>query len=184
MKFGGRDNPPPIAPQPSSQPVAPVSPRPATSTTIGSQAIETVIGPNTRIKGVIQGDGGMRVEGIVEGSIDTAGNLVITESGKVQAEIKANNVSVAGAVQGNITANRIEILDTGRVWGDLMSKVCLVNEGAYLRGQVHMPQDIQPPQLEGPKGDSSKSSTPSRGGLPGPQSMVVDVEPEKPERGR
>lgn len=110
--------------------------------------IETTIGPNTHVKGEIQGDGSLRVEGIVEGSISTAGNLVITESAKVLAEVKANNVSVAGAVKGNIHANRVEVLATGRVWGDLTVKVMLTNEGAYVSGQIIMPKDIKPPQLE------------------------------------
>ncbi|MEA3309475.1 MAG: polymer-forming cytoskeletal protein [Chloroflexota bacterium] len=110
--------------------------------------IETIIGPNTHVKGDIQGDGGLRVEGIVEGNIETTGNLVISESAKVLAEVKAKNVSIAGAVRGNIEANRVEILDTGRVWGDLTIKSLLINEGAYLRGQTYMPQDLEPPQIE------------------------------------
>ncbi len=113
--------------------------------------IESTIGPNTYVKGDIQGDGGLRIDGIVEGNIELTGNLVITESAKVVAEVKANNISIAGALQGNITANRVEILETGRVWGDMTVKALLVNEGAYFRGQTIMPQDLQPPKLEPPK---------------------------------
>lgn len=115
-----------------------------------SKPIETTIGPNTHIKGDIQGDGSLRIEGVVEGTITTTGNLVITESAKVFAEIKASNVSVAGAVKGNIHANRVEVLATGRVWGDLTVKVMLTNEGAYVSGQIIMPKDIKPPQMEEP----------------------------------
>ncbi|MBN1873806.1 MAG: polymer-forming cytoskeletal protein [Anaerolineae bacterium] len=140
--------------------------------------IESTVGPNTYVKGDVQGDGGLRIDGIVEGNVELTGNLVITESAKVLAEIKANNVSVAGAVQGNITANRVEILETGRVWGDMTVKSLLVNEGAYFRGQTYMPQDLQPPQLEPPK--SRGTAAPSAPELPKPQS-VVDVEPEPPK---
>ncbi len=115
-----------------------------------SSAIESTIGPNTHIKGDVQGDGGLRVDGIVEGTIELTGNLVVTESAKIRAEIKANNISISGAVQGPVTATRIEILDTGRVWGDLTVKSLLVNEGAYFRGQTIMPQDLKPPQLQPP----------------------------------
>lgn len=159
----GKEKPAPTAAQPPAQPLA-AGARPAGA----PQAIETVIGPNTHIKGEVRSDGGIRIEGIVEGTVETTGNLVITESAKVLAEIKANNISIAGAVRGNITANRVEILDTGRVWGDLTIKSLLINEGAYLRGQTFMPQDLQPPQLEPPK--------PAK---PVPQAgVVVDVEPE------
>lgn len=131
-------------------------------------AIESTIGPNTHVKGTIQGDGGLRVEGIVEGTIELTGNLVVTESAKIRAEIKANNISVAGAVQGDITATRVEILETGRVWGDLTVKSLLINEGAYFRGQTLMPQDLKPPQLQGPT-QVSTDSAPEPG-------TVVDVE--------
>ena len=139
--------------------------KPATPKRSGQSAIESVIGSNTQIKGDILGDGGLRVDGVVVGKIELTGNLVITESAKIRAEIKANNISVAGAVHGNITATRIEILDTGRVWGDMTVKSLLVNEGAYFRGQTMMPQDLKPPQLELPK--------PAESPEPG---NVVDIE--------
>lgn len=144
---------------------------------MGQSAIESTIGPNTHIKGNIQGDGGLRVDGIVEGTIELTGNLVITESAKVKAEIKASNISVAGAIQGNVSASRVEILDTGRVWGDLTVKSLLINEGAYFRGQTMMPQDLQPPQLEAPKGPAPAAPR------PGPQpGTVVDVEPQEKKK--
>ncbi len=134
-----------------TQPTMDPTPRPTSfNRAPASSPIESTIGPNTHIKGDVQGDGGLRVDGIIEGAIEITGNLVITESAKVRAEIKANNISVAGAVQGNVTATRIEILDTGRVWGDLTVKSLLVNEGAYFRGQTIMPQDLKPPQLQPP----------------------------------
>jgi len=151
------------------------TPRPrSTSSGRGSSssAIESTIGANTHIKGDIQGDGGLRVDGIVEGSIELTGNLVVTESAKIRAEIKASNISVAGAVQGNITATRVEILDTGRVWGDLTVKSLLVNEGAYFRGQTFMPQDLKPPQLPSPASSSQPAIEEGGGADAG---TVVDV---------
>jgi cytoskeletal protein CcmA (bactofilin family) len=157
----------------------------------GQSPIESTIGPNTYINGDIQGDGGLRIDGIVEGNIELTGNLVVTESAKVRAEVKAKNISVAGAIQGNITATRVEILDTGRVWGDLTVKALLINEGAYFRGQTLMPQDLQPPQLEAPKSEvesystqssasrSPQSSSSTKSKVTKPDSgAVVDVEPK------
>jgi len=113
--------------------------------------IETIIGPNAHFRGDIQSDGGIRIDGILEGNIDITGNLVIGEGAKLIAEVKANNVSISGAVKGNITGNRVEILETGRVWGDLTINSLLLNEGAYLRGQTTMHGDIEPPLIEPPK---------------------------------
>ncbi len=110
--------------------------------------IESVIGPKTHIKGEIQGDGGLRIEGVVEGTITLTGNLIITETAKVFAEIKANAISISGAVVGNISANRVEILETGRLWGDVMTRHLVTAEGSYFDGRSGMLQKVQPPQLE------------------------------------
>ena len=158
----------------SKEPVTPVS-KSTGGGRMAQPAIESTIGANTHIKGDIQGDGGLRIDGVVEGTIELTGNLVITESAKVRAEIKANNVSIAGAVQGNVAANRVEITDTGRVWGDMTVKALLISEGAYLRGQTFMSQDLQPPKLEAPKPTTKSSNS-----LPTPQAgTVVDVMPEE-----
>lgn len=113
--------------------------------------IETIVGPNAHFRGDIQSDGGIRIDGIFEGSIDITGNLVIGEGAKIIADIKANNISISGAVKGNIAGNRVEILETGRVWGDLTINSLLLNEGAYLRGQTTMHSDIEPPLIEPPR---------------------------------
>ena len=116
-----------------------------------STKIETVIGPNANFKGAVQSDGGMRIDGMYEGTIELAGNLVIGESGKVVADIKAQNVSVSGAVKGTVSANgRLEILSTGKVWGDISVASFLIDEGGFFRGQSVMPGEPDFPMLEAP----------------------------------
>jgi cytoskeletal protein CcmA (bactofilin family) len=117
----------------------------------GSAKIETVIGPNANFKGVVQSDGGLRVDGVVEGNIQIAGNLIIGETGKVIAEVVAQNVSVAGALKGTVKAQgRLEILSTGRVWGDISVSSFLIDEGGFFRGQSVMPGEPDMPLLDAP----------------------------------
>jgi cytoskeletal protein CcmA (bactofilin family) len=113
--------------------------------------IETVIGPNCRMTGTLQSDGGIRVEGVFEGNLQTTGNLVIAETAKVVAEIQAYNITVSGQVKGNVTANKVEITETGKVWGDLSVNSLLLHEGAYLRGSTNMGGDVVPPEFEPPR---------------------------------
>lgn len=160
----GRETKPVAEKRPPSPAAAPAAP---------SARIETVIGPNAHFRGEIVSEGGIRIDGIFEGTIQTSGNLVIGESAKVIADIRANNISISGAVKGNIFGNRVEILETGRVWGDLTVNSLLVNEGAYVRGQTTMQADIEPPLIEPPKSYSASTS-------PGP-GTIVDVEPARPE---
>lgn len=113
--------------------------------------IETVIGANCRLSGTLVSDGGVRVEGVFEGQIQTTGNLIIAETAKVYAEVEAYNVVVAGALKGNINANRVEISETGKHWGDMVVNSLLLSEGAYHRGQTNMSGDIEPPMIDAPK---------------------------------
>lgn len=158
----------------------PAGPSRPVAAPVGSK-IETVIGPNCNVQGTIQSDGGIRIDGIFQGNIDTAGNLIIGESAKVIAEISAHNVSISGAVKGNVSGNRVEILETGRVWGDLTVNSLLLNEGAYLRGQTMMHADIEPPMIEPPKTAQTPPPPPPPPKTTVSEPMVgeiVDVEPE------
>lgn len=113
--------------------------------------IETVIGSTAHFRGNLSSDGGIRIDGIFEGEIQIAGNLIVGESGKVIADISAQNVSVSGAVKGTVeAAGRLEILSTGRVWGDITVASFLIDEGGFFRGQSIMPGEPDMPMLDQP----------------------------------
>jgi cytoskeletal protein CcmA (bactofilin family) len=114
--------------------------------------VETVVGPTTNFKGTVQNDGGLRVDGVFEGAVETGGNLIVGEEAKVMADIVAYNVSVAGSVKGNVKANRVEILSTGRVWGNITVKSFLVDEGGFVRGEIVMEgAEFKPPITKSPR---------------------------------
>jgi cytoskeletal protein CcmA (bactofilin family) len=94
-------------------------------------------------KGSLSGSGGVRIEGAFEGDIALRGMLVVGESGRVTCEqLRANVVIVAGAVRGDITAEKVEIRRTGRVWGDVVTAAFSTEEGAFLRGQIRMEEEV------------------------------------------
>src|SRR5512136_772583 len=112
------------------------APAPAAQTV---ERITSVLGAGVIWQGSINGSGGVRIEGTFEGQIALKGLLVVGETGKVTCEnIRAANVIVAGAVKGNITAQKVEIRSTGRVWGDIVTTAFATEEGAFLRGQIRM----------------------------------------------
>ena len=103
------------------------------------ERITSVLGAGIIWQGSIVGSGGVRVEGTFEGEIALKGLLVVGETGKVTCEnVRAANVIVAGAVKGNITAQKVEIRSSGRVWGDIVTTAFATEEGAFLRGQIRM----------------------------------------------
>jgi cytoskeletal protein CcmA (bactofilin family) len=103
--------------------------------------IETVIGPGVSIKGTLTGKGGVRVEGIFEGKVDIEGPLVVGDQGKVLSEeIRAPSLVVGGTVQANVSAERVQILRNGRLYGDVTTSNLSTEEGGFLKGTIHMPE--------------------------------------------
>ena len=107
-----------------------------------SSKIESVLGPGINYQGTLTGTGGIRIEGTFDGTISIKGPLVVADGAKITAEIHASAVTVGGSVKGNITAGKVEIQSTGRVWGDLITTAFATEEGAFLRGQVRMEDQV------------------------------------------
>jgi cytoskeletal protein CcmA (bactofilin family) len=112
---------------------------------------ETIIGATTSIHGDIQAEGTLRIDGLVEGAVATTGNVIVGPTGRVTATISGQNILVAGAVRGNITAGqRLEIVATGKVWGDITVRSLLIEEGGLFRGQSIMRDEATPDALPEP----------------------------------
>lgn len=108
-----------------------------------TERVTSVLGPGITWKGNLSGSGGVRIEGAFEGEIGLRGLLVVGASGRVTCpHLRANTVIIAGAVRGNITAEKVEIRSTGRVWGDVVAAAFATEEGAFLRGQIRMEDEV------------------------------------------
>ncbi len=99
----------------------------------------TIIGGSIVIDGEISGDEDLIVRGTVKGKIALRENLVVEESGVVEADIETQNVTVTGQVTGNIVAvERVEITPGGRMVGDLKAPRILIADGAAFKGNIDM----------------------------------------------
>jgi cytoskeletal protein CcmA (bactofilin family) len=118
------------------------TPAPATQPA-PTERITSVLGNGVVWKGQLAGIGGVRIEGVFEGEIALRGLLVVGETGRVSCEhVRAHVVVVAGSVRGDITAEKLEIRSTGRVWGNVITTAFATEEGAFLRGQITMEEHI------------------------------------------
>jgi cytoskeletal protein CcmA (bactofilin family) len=107
------------------------------------ERVDSVLGPGISWSGEISGSGGVRIDGAFEGQINIRGLVVIGDQGRVTCEhIRAITVIVAGSVKGNITAHKVEIASTGRVWGDVVTTAFSTQEGAFLRGEIRMEEKL------------------------------------------
>jgi cytoskeletal protein CcmA (bactofilin family) len=108
-----------------------------------AERVDSVLGSGVAWQGKLSGTGGIRIDGAFDGEIGLRGLVVIGEQGRVTSEhIRAATVIVAGSVKGDITAGRVEILRTGRVWGDVVTASFSTEEGAFLRGKITMEEQV------------------------------------------
>ncbi len=123
------------------------------------ERITSVLSAGINLKGNLGGSGGVRIEGNFEGDIAMRGLLVVGETGKVTSHtLKANTVIIAGTVRGDITAERLEIRSTGKVWGNVVTAAFSTEEGAFLRGQITMEDKVEISPAPAP--ESSPESAP------------------------
>jgi cytoskeletal protein CcmA (bactofilin family) len=108
------------------------------------ERVNSVLGAGISWQGEINGIGGVRIDGAFDGQITVNGVVVIGEQGRVTTgHIRAKSVIVSGSVKGDISAQRVEISRTGRVWGDVTTVSFSTEEGAFLRGQITMEDELE-----------------------------------------
>ena len=107
----------------------------------------TIIGSGARLEGTVVSAGSLRVDGQVKGQINADGDVMLAPQSQVEADIKAQNVSVAGRFKGSLQVRgRAELNRGGRVDGTITSKTLVVEEGGIFQGQSIMDQQsVKPP---------------------------------------
>lgn len=109
-----------------------------------SKEVETVIGPSVKVKGNFHGKGNIIVEGILEGSLKTAGNIFVGENAKITANIETNDIEIAGEINGNIKAEGyLEIKSTAIITGDVDCKTVSIEKGAQINGKYSMSKNLE-----------------------------------------
>ena len=110
------------------QPAAPAQP-------VG---FETVLGANSSLEGVLRSRSNVRLDGTFSGTLEIEGNVLVGETARITADINAKNISIAGAVRGNVSGKKVQLLRTGRVWGDISATALTTEEGAFIDGKITM----------------------------------------------
>ena len=94
---------------------------------------------SARVEGLLEASDPTRVDGLVQGKILSKSSVIVGEHGVVRGDINAVEILIAGTVYGNLKAEqRIELTETGRVLGDLVTKTLVIDEGASFKGSCTM----------------------------------------------
>src|SRR4029453_3665132 len=98
-------------------------------------AIENIVGQSCVIRGDLTADGAFRIDGTIEGSVESQGGVVVGESGVVRGSVRGTDVVIAGAVQGDVTCSgHLEILAKGKIEGDIDARSMRIETGGGFWG--------------------------------------------------
>ena len=120
-------------------------------------AMPSIVAANLEIKGNLDSDGDVQVEGAVEGDIKTK-RLTVGEGGRVRGAVEAESVTVAGALTGTIRAKTVTIQRTARVIADIVQEQLSIEAGAVFEGSSRLLDKDEP----GRKPEPATGSSPPR----------------------
>jgi len=97
------------------------------------------IGNGVAIKGDMQCDKDLRLDGYIEGNLRVEAKLVLGKAGKVKGTIFANNADISGEINGNLEVKESLVLrDSALINGDIKSNKINIESGAIFNGTCIM----------------------------------------------
>ena len=107
----------------------------------------------TSIVGEIKSDSNIRIDGKLDGTIDTNGRLVVGPTGVIEGEVICKNADIEGVLKGKITVTGLlSLKSTAKVTGDIITDKLNIETGAVLTANVSMDNTV----VKDIKGDSTK----------------------------
>ena len=99
----------------------------------------TLLAKGVLLRGEIHVEGTVRIDGRLDGDIQTKGQVIIGEDGLVQGTITAGTVISSGRIKAKVTANeRVQLMKTATLIGEVLTPIIIVEEGAKLQGVTDM----------------------------------------------
>jgi cytoskeletal protein CcmA (bactofilin family) len=99
----------------------------------------TLLAKGVVLKGEIHVEGTVRIDGRLDGDIQTKGQVIIGEDGLVQGTITAGTVISSGRIKAKVMADeRVQLMKTATLIGEVLTPVLIIEEGAKLQGVMDM----------------------------------------------
>ncbi len=104
-----------------------------------TSATTSLLSKEVKIEGDIQGSENLQVDGKFKGVIKLAGDIVIGQTGIVDADVEADNIVIQGQLNGNAKAHKqLQIRSSGKLVGDCTAQSIDIKEGALFEGRSKM----------------------------------------------
>ncbi|MDR2747368.1 MAG: polymer-forming cytoskeletal protein [Treponema sp.] len=102
-------------------------------------SINTFVGAHAELNGDLETDGFTRIDGAIRGSLTVKGRVIIGESARLYSAVSGTAVTIGGVVRGSVLASeRLTILSTAIVLGDIITRRIQADEGCLIHGRVRV----------------------------------------------
>lgn len=106
---------------------------------LANYTITTFVGADTVVEGTIITKSSVRIDGSLIGGVSAEGVVILSKNGKIKGNIMAENIVVAGVVEGNMQIReKVNVEPTGEVYGDITTKSLLIDEESVFQGNCFM----------------------------------------------
>lgn len=97
------------------------------------------IDQNTSLKGTLKAKTDIRIDGSVEGNVETTGKVILGKEAKVLGEVSCANAEIEGLFKGKLMVSGILSLKTNsNVEGEVLTQKLIVEAGATFNAQCKM----------------------------------------------
>jgi cytoskeletal protein CcmA (bactofilin family) len=142
-------------------PAQPTQPAPATAPVISQQRqapapapTSTVFGKSMKIIGEVTSDEELYLDGDLDGKLNLRNRLTVGPNGKVNANIKAQEIIVFGTIKGNVESeSRVSLRTGASIVGDIKTAGIVIEDGAYFKGGIDISKNGEGKQA--PKAQAS-----------------------------
>ncbi len=117
---------------------------------LDNYTITTFVGSDTVVEGTIITESSVRIDGTLIGGVSAEGVVILSKNGKIKGNIMAENIVVAGVVEGNMQIReKVNVEPTGEVYGDITTKSLLIDEESVFQGNCFMNREAPAANTKG-----------------------------------
>ncbi|TVQ88934.1 MAG: polymer-forming cytoskeletal protein [Bacteroidetes bacterium] len=109
-----------------------------------------LIGTGTTIKGEINSNGDIRIDGTLIGQVHSKGKIVVGNTGVVEGEVFCQNADFSGNIKAKVQVSELLTLKaTSRLNGEIITNKLSIEPGARFTGTCSMDKaaDVEPKPL-------------------------------------
>lgn len=103
----------------------------------------TIVAAGSKFRGELSLESALHIDGTVEGEIDSSSDVSIGSAGRFDGNIHAKHVVVSGYLHGKVECERLEIIASGKVYGEVHSGEFVIEPGGQFIGESRIREEGQ-----------------------------------------